>query len=239
MINGKKIIALIPARSGSKSLPDKNIKLFKGKPLLAHSIIVAKSVNLIDEIYVSSDSEKYLEIAKEYGDIQVILRPKCISYDETSDQDVFKHFIFEYYNKNGFYPDIVVHLRPTYPLRTKQLLLSTLNTFMNNYDEYDSLRTVIPMEKSLFKMYTLFNNCLEPPYKKFLHLVEPHNLVRQVLPPTYLHNGCIDIVKYETIIVKNSMTGDKILPYIMDVSCDNDIDTLNDFIRAENSNLII
>lgn len=238
MLNNKKIVVLIPCRSGSKSIKDKNIKLFRGKPLFVHSIDIAKQIDYIDEIYVSTDSEEYQNIAIEHGALAPFLRPYKISDDYSSDLEVFQHFIEYHFHKYLNYPAIIIHLRPTYPLRTKELLEDTIKKFMDNYVEYDSLRTVVEIKKSLFKMYLIENQCLIPTYKKYDEINEPYNQARQILPKTYLHNGCIDIIKTSTIICLKSMTGEFIYPYVMNEDEIYDIDSNEDFIKAEERNII-
>ncbi len=234
-----KIIAIIPARSGSKGIPNKNIKLYKGKPLLAHSILQALQSKYITEVYVSTDSQEYKEIALEYGALVPFLRPPQFSEDLSPDIDLFNHFLVHYHeNINTIYPDIIVQLRPTYPNRTVELIDNCIEIFINNYDNYDSLRTVIPLNKSPYKMYYIDEqNMLIPYLLKYKDIVEPYNQARQLLPQTYLHNGCIDIIKTDTIITKNLLSGNNIYPFIMDENENNDIDTEEDLINSEKKNI--
>jgi CMP-N,N'-diacetyllegionaminic acid synthase len=234
-----KIIAIIPARSGSKGIPNKNIKLYKGKPLLAHSILQALQSKYITEVYVSTDSQEYKEIALEYGALVPFLRPPQFSEDLSPDIDLFNHFLVHYQeNNNTTYPDIIVQLRPTYPNRTVELIDNCIEIFINNYDNYDSLRTVIPLNKSPYKMYYIDEkNMLIPYLLKYKDIVEPYNQARQLLPQTYLHNGCIDIIKTDTIITKNLLSGNNIFPFIMDENENNDIDTEEDLINSEKKNI--
>lgn len=222
------IVALIPARSGSKGIEHKNIKLYKNKPLLAHSIEIAFQSQYIDNVYVSTDSLEYKEIANQYG-ANVIIRPKEISEDLSSDIEVFQHFL----GNIDKIPDIIVHLRPTYPNRTKELLDNSIQKFIENYNEYDSLRTVIKIDKTPYKMYTIEKNYLLPIIKNHPFLIEPYNQPRQYFLDTYLHNGCIDIVKTSCIINNHLLSGTKILPFIMDSNENNDIDNIYDFILSE------
>lgn len=230
-----KIVVLIPARSGSKGIPDKNIKLYKGLPLLVHSIKVALESKYINDIYVSSDSEEYNNIALQY-DVKTILRPPEIANDLSPDIDTFMHFIKNY---DGIKPDIIVHLRPTYPNRSIELLDNCIETFIQNFDKYDSLRTVKLIDKSPYKMYYIDNDNnnkfdnLIPFIKTYKDYSEPYNQARQIFPDCYLHNGCIDIVK-TSIIRDNNLSGTNILPYIM--NGDDDIDTIADFIKSEKNN---
>jgi CMP-N,N'-diacetyllegionaminic acid synthase len=228
------IVALIPARSGSKGIINKNIKIYKGIPLLAHSIKIALGSKYISEVYVSSDSEEYNNIAIKYGAKITPLRSKEISDDLSPDIDTFIHFLNMYKNDKEI-PDIIIHLRPTYPNRSLELLNKTIEYFLNNYNNYDSLRTVVLIKKTPYKMYYIdSNNNLIPFIKKHNMFNEPFNQARQNFPETYLHNGCIDIVKSNIIIKNNLLSGDNILPYIMNDNEIDDIDDLSDFTISEN-----
>lgn len=229
----KNIVALIPARSGSKEIINKNIKLYKGIPLFAHSIIIALKSKYIKEVYISSDSEEYNNIAIEYGAKVTQLRPKEISNDLSPDIDTFMFFLNQYKLINKEIPDIIIHLRPTYPNRTIKLLDNTIEYFLNNYNNYDSLRTVINFKKTPYKMYYIKDNNLIPFIKEYNNLIEPYNQARQNFPDTYLHNGCIDIVKTDIILKYNILSGKNILPYIMDENEINDIDNISDFNDSE------
>lgn len=223
------IHVLIPSRGGSKSIPKKNIRRYGKLPLLAHSIMVAKDSKLVNRIVVSTDCEKIREIALQNGAEAPFLRPSSISGDFSTDLECFQHYLFFLKSRKQPLPDLIVHLRPTYPNRTQRLLDDCISKFTKVQENYTSLRTVVPIEKSLFKMYTVEdNNILTPSYKEFKNIKEPNNQVRQILPKTYLHNGCIDIVKRETI-ENGSISGDRIYAYIMDKKETNDIDTEDDW----------
>lgn len=224
-----KIVALIPARSGSKGIINKNIKLYKGIPLIGHSIKLALQCKYISDVYVSTDSEEYQNIALELGAKVIPLRPKEISDDLSPDIDAFRHFI-----ENVANLDIIIHLRPTYPNRKLETLNSCIKLFIENYHLYDSLRTVVPVKKIPYKMYHIKNNNLTPCIKEFNNLIEPYNQARQNFPDTFLHNGNIDIVKKSVITKYNLLSGNMILPFIMDENDIDDIDDLSDFINSEN-----
>ncbi len=226
------IVALIPCRSGSKGIIDKNIKIYKGIPLMAHSINIALQSKYIKDVYVCTDSKKYQDIALHYGAKVTPIRPENISGDLSPDIDTFKFFL-EFVNA-----DIIVHLRPTYPNRTLELLDDTIEKFINSYNKYDSLRTVIKIDKCPYKMYHIDNNengynNLVPIIKEFNNYIEHYNQARQIFPTTYLHNGCIDIVKSKIILEKNMLSGNNIYPYIMNDDENNDIDNIEDFIKSE------
>ena len=227
-----KILCLIPARCGSRGVPGKNIKLLGDKPLMAWSIDQAKRSKYNMRIIVSTDSEEYQKIAQKWGAETPFLRPKKISGDLSIDYDFIVHAL-NWLNKNENYvPDIILHLRPTQPNRKVEDIDKCINIFIKNIDDYDSLRTVIPFEKSPFKMYSMKKNVLNPLYYTLNDIKEPFNLCRQALPQTYLHNGYIDI--YKTSVIKDGiLSGDKIYPYIMSKDDTIDIDTQEDWKKAE------
>ena len=230
------ILCLIPARSGSKGILDKNIKILNGKPLIAHSIEQAKETTYYKNnqmrIVVTTDSEKYANIAKEYGAEIPVLRPSEISQDLSTDFEFMKHMVDYLKETENYNPDIILQLRPTQPIRKIEDINKCLDLFIENYNEYDSLRTIIPFEKSPFKMYEVKNNILEPLFKTLkideTNIIEPYNQCRQLLPNTYLHNGYIDILK-PYLLEEGKISGDRIYPYIMNKEDTIDIDTLDDW----------
>ena len=233
------ILCLIPARSGSKGILDKNIKILNGKPLIAHSIDQAKETKYYKNnqmrIVVTTDSEKYANIAKEYGAEIPVLRPSEISQDLSTDFEFMKHMI-DYLKENENYnPDMILQLRPTQPIRKIEDINKCLDLFIENYQNYDSLRTIVPYDKSPFKMYEVKNNILTPLFKTLTidetNIIEPYNQCRQLLPQTYLHNGYIDILK-PYLLNDNKISGDKIYPYVMNKEDTIDIDTLEDWNKA-------
>ncbi len=232
---------LIPARSGSKGIPHKNIKNYFGKPLMAHSIELALKSKYIrsEDVYVSTDSEEYQKIAIEYGAQEQFLRPKEISGDLSTDIECFQHLL-KYLQENGKdKPDIWVHLRPTYPNRSETLLDELIEIFLREKREYDSLRTVIEIDMTPYKMYHIDEGedgkkDLVPIFDRYGLVKEPFNQCRQIFPKTYVHNGCIDIIKRETI-EKGMMSGEYIYPYVMSKEERHDIDTEYDFLESEKS----
>tara|TARA_B110000858_G_C17797841_1_gene473493 strand:- start:1907 stop:2614 length:708 start_codon:yes stop_codon:yes gene_type:complete len=234
-----KILCIIPARSGSRGIKDKNIKLLNGKPLLSWSILQAKECKFDMRIVVSTDSEKYKNIAKEYGAEVPFFRPKEISGDLSTDLEFLKHCV-DWFKKNENYnPDFIVQLRPTQPNRKIEDINNAIELFIKNFDNYDSLRSVIPIKKSCFKMYLLDENKnkLDPIFNNFNNIKEPYNQCRQVLPTTYLHNGYIDILKTE-ILNKDTISGNNILPYIMKYNDNIDIDLPDDWNKSEKTLII-
>jgi N-acylneuraminate cytidylyltransferase len=230
------ILCLIPARSGSKGIPHKNIKILNNKPLMAHSIEQAKGTKYYKNnqmrIVVSTDSKEYADISKEYGAEVPILRPSEISQDLSSDFEFMKHMVDYLRINENYNPDIILQLRPTQPLRKIEDINKCLDLFIDNYENYDSLRTIVPYEKSPYKMYEIRNNELQPLFSNVIfnnqNIIEPYNQCRQLLPQTYLHNGYIDILK-TSLINDGKISGNKIFPYLMNKNDTVDIDTLDDW----------
>jgi len=232
MISNLKIYAVIPSRSGSKSIKDKNILKFKGIPLLAHSIEQSLKSKLIDRVFVSTDSDKYRKIAINYGAEAPFLRPSEFSADDSTDFDVFLHFI-EWISKNNIMvPDIIVHLRPTYPTRPKSIIDNAVKYFADNMDKADSLRTVVKCTQTPYKMWRKEGLYIKP-LLEVEDIHEIYNLPRQKLPEVYWQNACVDIFKTDIILKDNTISGMRILHYEMDSDETNDIDDWNDFQKAE------
>jgi len=223
------ILALIPARSGSKSIENKNIRLFSEKPLIAHSIEHGLSSDLIDRVVVSTDSPVYAEIARKYGADVPFLRPVAISQDNSTDLEAFTHAINWLSENESYMPDICVHLRPTYPIRNVQDINHAIQMVIDNSDIH-SVRSVVPVDETPFKMWFRgADGLLSPAVKTEIRVA--YNLPRQELPQAYLQNACIDVVKTRVIIEQRSMTGSKIVGYVME---DNfDIDTEEQWSMAE------
>jgi len=229
------VLALIPARGGSKGIKMKNIKEFRGKPLIYWSIKLALDCKVVNRVIVSTDNENIKRVAEECGADVPFLRPKEISGDLSTDYEFIKHCL-DYLKENGQdEPDIIVQLRPTYPTRKLEILNETLEIFIKKIDKYDSLRTVYEMEKSPYKMYNIEDGELKPLFQEVKGIKEPYNQCRQLLPKTYIHNGYIDLIKTEIVEKKVSITGDRIYPYLMSKEDYHDIDTEEDWKDAENN----
>ena len=230
----KYILAIIPARGGSKGIPRKNIKEFTDHPLIYWSIKQAKDSKWINRVIVSTDDEEIRDTALQYGAEVPFLRPINISGDMSHDLEFMEHCLKWLQENENKLPDLIVHLRPTYPTRKAEIIDDCIEKMLYNPYLCDSLRTVIPSSELPFKMYTINGDkFLEPLFKEYNDIKEPYNHCRQEFHQTYLHNGYIDIVRTNTILNLKSMTGYKILPYIMSKNEYHDIDTIEDWKNAE------
>lgn len=226
-------VILIPARSGSKRLKNKNIKLLDGIPLLAHSILQAKKIKKIDHIIVSTDSREYAKIAKKFGAKIYYIRPKNISGDFSTDLDVFKFNEFWLNKYLNYKTDIYIHLRPTFPYRNINDINRMIKIIEKNYDKIQSVRSVSKYERKIEKIYKiddegyLKNSFGFKRYKNNLLNDFMCNQSDQILPSYFIHDGAIDIFK-STNLKKNTVSGNKIMSYITKTS-GFDINNLNDF----------
>ena len=222
------VLALIPARSGSKSIPDKNVREFCGKPLLAHSIEQARACSLVQRVIVSTDSERYALIAREYGAETPFLRPVSISGDHSTDLEVFQHALHWLAENEGTVPSIIVHLRPTYPNRKPDDIAAVVQLLLE-HAEWDSVRSITPAIETPYKMwFHQEDGTLKPVITTDIR--EAHSLPRQQLPATFLQNACVDAIRSATVLEKGSIAGNVIGAYIMQ-DC-HDIDTPQQFAEA-------
>lgn len=209
------IIALIPARSGSKGIPNKNIRPLGGFPLIAYSIKAALKSKLIDRVIVSTDSEEYAEIAREYGAEVPFLRPSELSGDRATDMQFFKHAINWFKENEGDVPEYFVHIRPTTPLRNPQVIDAALKSFIGS--NFTALRSVHKMSESSYKSFEIENDKLKCLCGGGFD-IESANLARQSYPSTYDANGYVDIVRSEMVVQKNLIHGNQVQAYITDMS---------------------
>jgi CMP-N-acetylneuraminic acid synthetase len=208
----KEILAIIPARGGSKRVPRKNVLMLGGKPLIAHTIAHAKQSKYITRVIVSTDDEETAKVAKEYGAEVPFMRPAELAQDMTPDLPVFQHALKWLKENEGYEPAAVVQLRPTSPLRKVEDVDAAIELLLA-HPEVDSVRTVIEAEPSPYKMYVLEGDGLLAPLlaadKGYI------NMPTQALPKAYRHIGTADVIWPKTLLDKNHMSGTKILPYFV------------------------
>lgn len=209
MFKNKNVIAIIPARSKSKSIKNKNIRKFKGKPLIYHTIEYAKNSKLIDEIVVTTDSQKYLNLIKKYKLNFSVKRSKHLSGDYIQDFPVIKDALLksEIFFEKKF--DYIILLRPTSPLREANLIKNSL-TILHKNKKSHSVRAVQKVKQHSYRQWKYDKK------KIFIISVtkdinEPYNLPRQKLPNFSFQTGDIETIKRSTII-KGSISGKNVLP---------------------------
>lgn len=209
------VLALIPARGGSKSVPRKNIIPLLGKPMIAWAIEHALAARHITRVIVTTDDAEIAEIAKRSGAEVPFLRPADISGDLATDVEFHRHALEWLAQHEGYVPKMLVNLRPTPPNRRPETIDRAIETFAAHAD-MDSLRSVQLANESPYKMWTINERGDLAPIASLPGIVEPYNQPRQKLPLVYWQNGYIDISRPEVVLQKNSTTGDRILPFIID-----------------------
>lgn len=213
MYKDAKILALIPARGGSKGIPKKNIKLLGNKPLIVWSIEVGKKSRLIDRVIVSTDSEEIAEVAKQAGAEVPFLRLAQLAQDLTPDMPVFEHALCWLQDHDHFTPGFIVHLRPTGPLRTAEEIDEAIEMLEADPDA-DSVRSVEEPPKPPFKMWQPEGKYIKP-FAEFHGMKDFHTMPRQILPKVYQTTADIGIMRLATVLEKKSVIGDRVIPYFL------------------------
>jgi CMP-N,N'-diacetyllegionaminic acid synthase len=218
------ILGLIPARSGSKGLKDKNIMPLCDHPLIEWSIKASLKAESITRTVVSTDSKKYQSIAIAAGAEVPFLRPAELSTDKSSDIDFVLHALEEL-GKTGYFPDYVVHLRPTTPMRDVQIVDEAIRVLRND-STLTSLRSVHEMSESAYKNFEISENGRLLTIFDHLPNIEKANKERQSFASTYQANGYVDVLSVRTIKEKRVMHGDNVFGFITPpvVEVDNEFD---------------
>ena len=222
-MDNENIIAVITARKNSKSIKNKKMVKINSKPLIQYSIDVCKKSKYVNQILLSSDSDEMINYCKKKGVEVLFKRPKKYSQDNSTDLEVFSHLTNFFIKNKLSLPKFFIHVRPTCPIRNSLTFDNAIKFFLDNCKKgYSSLRSVSLAKESPFKMWILDKKKLIPVIKNNKY----QSIPRQLIPKTYWQNGYIDIVTPKTIL-KGSMEGNKILPYIINETI-HDIDYLSD-----------
>ena len=223
-----KIVALVPARAGSTRVKNKNIRQIAGMPLIGIAVKQALDVKEIDEVYVSTDSELYAEIAQTYGAVKPFLRPAEIAGNQSTDYEVFRHFLDWYMERNHEKPDMIVQVRATAPARDSETIGRAVR-FMREHTEFDSLRSVSVPHQTPYKMWKMRDNMELVPVMSGEG--QFYDMPTQDLPKCYGQDGIVDIVRPDTLLNEQNMAGKKIAGFL-DHPETWDIDTEQDLIKA-------
>lgn len=220
-----KTLIVIPARGGSKGLKNKNIKNLNGFPLIYYTIKEALKVFNKNDIIVSTDSIEIKNIVEKYNVSAPFIRPKNLSNDKASSQDVLLHALKFVENKRNIIFDNLVLLQPTSPLRKSKHIINSLKLYNHNIDMIASVK----LTKSN-PYYVLF----EEDKKGFLNKIIPSNITRrQDLPNIWELNGAIYIINRSSLIKQRISDFKKIKKFIMDDKSSIDIDDIYDFKLCE------
>ncbi|MBN2386546.1 MAG: acylneuraminate cytidylyltransferase [Anaerolineales bacterium] len=227
------VLALIPARGGSKGIPRKNIRDFAGHPLIAYSIAAGLQAATVGRVIVSTDDEEIAAVARAYGAETPFLRPTELAGDAATDLPVFEQALAWLAEHESYHPEVVVQLRPTSPIRPLDCVDDAVH-LLQAHPEADCVRGVVPAGQNPHKMWRI--DATSGHMQALLTvpgIAEPFNAPRQALPPVYWQTGHIDAVRTTSILEKHSLTGDVLCPLIIDPRYTVDLDNLWDWARSE------
>jgi len=223
------ILAVIPARGGSKGVKKKNIKDLGGKPLISYTLETALSTDIISDIVVSTDDHDIADYCKKYSEVYVpFLRPKELSTDKSLSAPVVIHALnfMEAFLEKKY--DLVLMLQPTSPMRKPNHIKESFNILENG--GFDSVVSVVDVDGyHPLRMKTISNGKLENFIDQGFEDMRP----RQDLPKVYIRNGAIYLIKRESLLKNQSLVSSKCGGYIMDSCSSVNIDSKNDFLMAE------
>lgn len=222
------VLGLVLARGGSKSVPGKNIYPVLGKPLIAYTIEPALAARSITRLVVTTDDPEIAEIAGRLGAEVPFLRPSELARDETPDYPVVRHALEWLEARDGYRPEMIVQLRPTSPLRTSRQLDEAVG-LLRAHPDADSVRGVCRPQQNPHKMWRMSPDGLLHPLLAVPGVPEPFNAPRQTLPAVWWQNGYIDAFWRRTVFEQQSLTGAKVLGYVIDEPEYVDIDSVHDF----------
>jgi len=222
-----KILAVIPARSGSRGIPNKNIRLLCDKPLIYYTIAAALQARLVDRVVVSTDSGQIAEIAKAYGAEVPFLRPAELARDDTPRLPVIRHAVSFLKENQNYRPEIIVTLQPTSPMRQAEHIDAAIN--MLGTASVDSVASVCEAEHSPYWMRRL------GPRGTLVDVMPPgeNNTRRQDLPKIYRLNGAIFAETYAALMEEETSQDRETRAFIMERKYSIDIDEDLDFQVAE------
>lgn len=235
MINSQpqlNILGIVGARSGSKSIPNKNIRPLLGKPLMAWIIEAAKNSKHITRLILSTDSQEYATIGRQYGAETPFLRPAKLANDNASDIDFLTHAVSWLQEHEAWKADIILRLPPTTPLCVPESIDACVELLLND-TQASSSRTITSAPKHPYKLWRIEGETLVPFIpKEMTGFDEPSNMPRQAFPPAFAHVDVI-AVRHDTLMKDHLLTGKKVRYHKLDKKDAVDIDTETDFLLAE------
>jgi CMP-N,N'-diacetyllegionaminic acid synthase len=234
MLSKPYIVALIPARGGSKGIPKKNIVPVGGHPLIAYTIAISKMSALISEAVVTTDSKEIAEISKRYSAEVPFLRPAEISRDSSLDKEFFLHYLRFLDQSGKNIPELIVHLRPSTPFRQCHVVDNAIQ-YMLDHPEATALRSAYETHLTPYKMFYKEGEFMRP-YLNYAGEEEFYNLPRQVFPKAYIPNGVVDIARPSVLLEKGLLHGHNIKLWVVEKVPDIDVKEDLDYARRELGN---
>lgn len=213
-----KVMAVIPARGGSKGVPGKNVKLIAGKPLIAHTIEQAQQSAVVGRIFVSTDDADIAAVARKFG-AEVVLRPASISGDTATSESAVLHALDTVRDEYNYEPDLVCFLQCTSPVRQAADIDNAVAVFLEQ--QADSLLTVSPSHRFLWS-----ESSGEARSINYDHNARPR---RQDMQPQYVENGSFYLFRPSILRANGNRLGGKVALYVMNEKASYEIDSLLDF----------
>ena len=221
-----KVVALIPARAGSKGVPHKNIRPIGGHALIEWSIAACKKSKRIDRVIVSTDSVEYQSLCRNFGAEVPFLRPVEISGDGSTDYEFIVHAL-DWLVVNGGEPDYIVHIRPTTPLRVPELIDAAIEAFASSGKAATALRSVHEMAESAYKTFEIAPGGQLKRLGSGSTALDAANNARQGFPKTYIANGYVDVLSTAFVRESRLLHGDHVMPFVTPKVAE--VDTEDDF----------
>ena len=233
MATNLKVLGIVGARSGSKSIPHKNIRPLFGKPLMAWIIEAARNSPHVTRLILSTDSPEYAEIGKKYGAEAPFMRPFRFANDTASDIDYLTHAVKWVEENENWKPDVVLRLPPTTPLCTTASINACIEHLINDPDA-TSARTIVTASKHPYKLWKINGDVLEPFVpREWSGLKEPSATARQFYNVNAYSHVDVIAVRRDTLMKEGLLTGKKTKYVMLNKADVVDIDTEHDFMLAE------
>lgn len=242
---GKKVLAVIPMRGGSKGLPGKNAVKLLGKPLMYYTIKDAQRSRYINRIVAFTDDEKLAKMARKFGAETPVAEPAWLGADNMNENQIFPYLLEQLANQ-GYHPDIVLQLRVISPLRPRGIIDRGIEMLVDG--DADCVRAMSLAPVTPYKLWVPNGNGFMKPFVELqpdqkdprYKDIPSYNMPRQDLPAVYWHNPLLDVIWRDTIMKKKSMCGERIIPlFIDDLLYSIDVDTQADLLQAESAMRLI
>jgi N-acylneuraminate cytidylyltransferase len=226
------VLAVVPARGGSKGVPRKNLQLLGGKPLVVHAIETGRAARGVSRVLCSTDDPEIVEVARAAGADVPFLRPADLARDTSEDWPVFMHVLDWLAREEGWTPDLVVNLRPTSPLRRPSHVEAAIRLLHET--GADSVKAVCLARQHPHKMWLRqTDGVIEPFLKTPFRLARGPDVPRAQLDDVYWQNGVVDVTRRQVILEQGVMIGKRVAGLVTEPADSIDIDTLLDLQLAE------
>ncbi|MGI9146245.1 MAG: cytidylyltransferase domain-containing protein [Chloroflexota bacterium] len=227
-----RVLAVVPARGGSKGIPRKNLQLLGGKPLVAHAVEVGLAARRVSRVVCSTDDKEIANIARAAGAEVPFLRPSDLAQDSSEDWPVFRHVLAWLEREQGWTPDLIVNLRPTSPLRKPSHVDDAIQLLLDTGAE--SVKAVCLARQHPHKMWLRQpDGGIEPYLKTPLRLSRGPDVPRAELDDIYWQNGVVDVTRREVVLEQRVMIGRRVAGLVTEPADSIDIDTPLDLALAE------